>query len=54
MELKPRDEFAAELGEALIANADKLKLFMPNCQAETFFVWNGQRFTVTLILDDTE
>ena len=54
MELKPRDEFAAELGEELIASAYNLKMFMPDGQAETFFVWNGRRFTVTLTLDDPE
>ena len=48
---KNKEELVDELGNRLIADADNLRLFMPNHVAQFKFIWCGLSFKVELALD---
>lgn len=52
MELKNKDELAAELGTRLIEDADKIRLFMPDHAGRFGFKWNGALFQVIVHMDE--
>ncbi len=43
------DELALYLGKRVIADADKLRLFMPDCFARIPLEWDGHAYEVRVI-----
>jgi hypothetical protein len=51
MEYKQRDTFAAELGNRLLDDAEKLLLFMPECYCEARITWAKRKFKITIEME---
>lgn len=46
------DEAAEYIGRRVLADADKLRLFVPDCYARFRLRWHGSEFEVCVILKD--
>lgn len=44
------DELAAYIGKRILADADKLRLFMPDCYARFPLEWRGQNYEIHIII----
>lgn len=44
------DDLALVIGRRILKDADKLRLFMPNCYARFPFEWNGEAFEARILL----
>lgn len=44
------DELALYLGKQILADADKLRLFMPDCFARIPLKWDGHEYEVRVFL----
>ena len=47
------DDLALYLGKRIIADADKLRLFMPDCFARFPLEWCNRNFEIRIILKDS-
>lgn len=48
------EELVPYLGKRILADADKLRLFMPDCFARFPLEWNGQHYEIQIILKSGE